>query len=100
MFHSLKAAVVFSSALFFGAFLGSASSISPAHADTLQSLPSPSLQPVKQGPPPPHDPTKKNAGEACKSSDECQKHHTCAKVDDQMVCKAPPRRQLPPGAVT
>lgn len=100
MFRSLNAAVVFSGALFLGAILGVSSSVSPAHADALRSLPGPNLQPVKQAPPPPDDPKKKKEGEACKSSDECQKHHTCTKVDDKTVCQAPPPARLPPGAVT
>jgi len=83
------------SALLVGSLLGAASS--PARAE----LSAAGLaKPVKQAPPPPHDPTKKNPGDACKSSDECQTHHTCAKVGDKNVCQAPPRRELPPGAVT
>ena len=85
MLRSLKAAMLFSGALLIGAALGATSSVPPASASEAAM---------------PHDPNKKNAGDPCKSSDECQKHHTCAKVGDQNVCKAPPRPRLPPGAVT
>lgn len=37
----------------------------------------------------PHDPKKKNAGEECKSSDECQRHHSCEKAGEKKVCTAP-----------
>lgn len=46
------------------------------------------------------DPKKKKAGEECKTSDECQRHHSCKKDGDQGVCTAPPRHKIPPGAVT
>lgn len=46
------------------------------------------------------DPKKKKAGEECKSSDECQSHHSCTKTGDKGVCTAPPRQKIPPGAVT
>lgn len=46
------------------------------------------------------DPKKKKAGEECKESDECQKHHQCVKSGEKGVCTAPPRRPLPPGVVT
>jgi hypothetical protein len=48
----------------------------------------------------PIDPKKKMPGDACKSSDECQNHHTCAKVGDRNICQAPPLARFPPGAVT
>src|SRR5262249_18551636 len=98
MFRVLKTAAVFSSALLFGAFLGATSSVS--RADALLSLPAPSMHTVGAAAQPPHDPNKKNVGDPCKSSDECQKHHTCAKVGDKNVCQAPPAPRLPPGAVT
>lgn len=46
------------------------------------------------------DPKKKKAGEECKTSDECQRHHSCKKDGDKGVCTAPPRHKIPPGAVT
>jgi len=46
------------------------------------------------------DPKKKKAGEECKATDECQKHHQCVKSGEKGVCTAPPRRSLPPGVVT
>jgi hypothetical protein len=46
------------------------------------------------------DPKKKKAGEECKSSDECQKHHACSKNGEKNVCTAPTRPKLPPGVVT
>lgn len=100
MSRDFKAAVVFSFALGLGALLGTLSAPSPARADALL-LPagSPAI-PVGATARHPHDPNKKNAGDACKSSDECQLHHTCTKVGDKSVCQAPPPDRLPPGAVT
>ncbi len=46
------------------------------------------------------DPKKKKAGEECKTSDECQRHHSCKKEGDKGVCTAPPRPKMPPGVVT
>lgn len=46
------------------------------------------------------DPKKKKAGEECKTSDECQRHHSCKKDGNKGVCTAPPRHKIPPGAVT
>mgnify|MGYP000131392118 CR=1 FL=1 len=46
------------------------------------------------------DPKKKKPGEECKTSDECQRHHSCKKDGDKGVCTAPPRHKIPPGAVT
>lgn len=77
--------------------LGGLSQVAPASAGELSQ---PAPHQVKQAPPPPHDPNKKNDGDACKAADECQPHHSCEKVGDQQVCKAPPPRRLPPGAVT
>lgn len=37
----------------------------------------------------PDDPKKKKAGEECKGSDECQRHHSCEKSGDKRVCTAP-----------
>lgn len=37
----------------------------------------------------PNDPKKKKAGEECKSSSECQHHHSCEKAGDKRVCTAP-----------
>lgn len=48
----------------------------------------------------PFDPKKKKPGEECKTSDECQRHHSCNKEGDKNVCVAPPPRKLPPGVVT
>jgi hypothetical protein len=52
----------------------------------------PAASEMKSRPP---DPNKKNAGDPCKSADECQAHHTCEKVGSQQVCKAPPPRAVP-----
>lgn len=46
------------------------------------------------------DPKKKKPGEECKTSDECQRHHSCKKDGDKGICTAPPRHKIPPGAVT
>lgn len=48
----------------------------------------------------PFDPKKKKPGEECKTSDECQRHHSCNKDGDKNVCVAPPRPKMPPGVVT
>jgi len=48
----------------------------------------------------PNDPKKKKPGDECKSADECQRHHSCEKVGDKNVCKAPAPHKLPPGVVT
>ncbi|TGM52224.1 hypothetical protein [Leptospira vanthielii] len=48
----------------------------------------------------PFDPKKKKVGEECKTSDECQKHHSCASDGEKNVCTEPPKQKLPPGAVT
>ena len=100
MFRSLKAATVFSSALMLGLFMCATSHAAPTLTDTVAGISGPSALEVKEGPPPPDDPNKKKAGEDCKDSSECQKHHSCAKDGDKSVCTAPPRRRLPPGAVT
>lgn len=100
MLRSLRAVATFSGALALGIFLGSASHASPVHADAIANLGGPPAQAGSEAAPPPPDPNKKKEGEPCKSSDECQKHHTCAKEGDHSVCKAPPRPRLPPGAVT
>lgn len=78
-----------------GSLTGAGSLVSRAHADLSQ-------QPAaaRSEAPPPYDPKKKNDGESCKTSAECQPHSTCTKVGDKSVCQAPPRPQLPPGAVT
>jgi hypothetical protein len=100
MRRSVKAVTAFSFALLLGAPLGVTSSVSPARADARLELPDSNMRAVSEQPEPAPDPNRKKAGEACKSSDECQKHHTCAKVDGKNVCQAPPRPRLPPGAVT
>lgn len=46
------------------------------------------------------DPKKKKAGEECKTSDECQRHHACAPAGEKNVCTAPPRPKHKPGVVT
>lgn len=43
----------------------------------------------------PNDPKKKKAGEECKTSDECQRHHSCVKNDDKGICTAPVRVNIP-----
>lgn len=53
-----------------------------------------------EGPPEPPDPKKKNPGDECKTSDECQRHHTCKKKGEKNVCTAPEPHKLPPGVVT
>ena len=100
MFRALRAAVLFTGALALGAFLGTTDSVSRAHADALLSPASSTMQPAGAAAEPPHDPNRKKAGEPCKSSDECQRHHSCAKVGDKNVCTPPPAPRLPPGAVT
>lgn len=41
------------------------------------------------------DPKKKKAGEECKASSECQRHHTCDKRGQKKVCTAPERFEMP-----
>ena len=102
MLRSVKAGLIFSCALLAGAVLGAAPQASRASADVTQGVTGPAANSLGATARPPHDPNKKNEGEPCKSSDECQKHHTCAKTQDgdKSVCKAPPPPRLPPGAVT
>ena len=38
---------------------------------------------------PSQDPKKKKAGEECKATSECQRHHTCVKSGEKSVCTAP-----------
>lgn len=42
-----------------------------------------------------HDPKRKKAGEECKSSDECQRHHSCVKSGEKSICTAPPSVNIP-----
>ncbi len=95
MFRRLTTATMFSAALMIGALIGTASHMSLAHADMAREPAQ-----AKSEARPPHDPKKKNDGEACKNASECQPHSSCVKVGDKSVCQAPPRPQLPPGAVT
>lgn len=100
MLRSVKAGLLFSSALLVGTLLGAVPHASRASADVTQGVTNPAAQSLGAAAQPPHDPNKKNAGEPCKSSDECQKHHTCTKVGDRTICQPPPPPRLPPGAVT
>lgn len=103
MLHSIKTAKTaapFSAALLVVTLLGARSHAPRAYADAYQGVAGPAAKRASQVKEPAPDPTKKQAGEPCKSSSECQPHHSCAKVGDKHVCKAPPRPQLPPGAVT
>lgn len=43
----------------------------------------------------PTEPRKKKAGEECKTSEECRRHHRCEKVVDKNVCVAPELREIP-----
>lgn len=93
----IHAALVLPGALLIGLICGAGSPLPRAFADAgpasgAARRASQAQQPV--------DPNKKMPGEACKSSDECQRHHSCEKVGDKSVCKAPPPPKLPPGAVT
>ena len=97
MLRSLNAVLLFAGALCVGTVLGS--SVNVASADVLGAIDA-TAQTASQVKEPAPDPNKKNAGDPCKSSDECQAHHTCKKVGDKNACVAPPRRELPPGAVT
>jgi hypothetical protein len=97
MIRSLNAAAVFLGALLIGVFLG-ATSQPRAYADAVPGEVAPVAK--SESPPPPPDPKKKMPGDVCKSSDECQKHHSCVKVGDKSVCQAPPRPHMAPGAVT
>ncbi len=96
MRQSLNRVSVFSVALLAGVLLGASSQRATAQESAVAELAPQAVSEMR----PPHDPKKKNAGDVCKSADECQAHHTCEKVGDQQVCKAPPPRRLPPGAVT
>lgn len=97
MLRSLNAVLLFAGALCVGTVLGS--SVNVASADVLGAIDA-TAQTASQVKEPAPDPKKKNPGDPCKSSDECQSHHSCNKVGDKNVCVAPPRRELPPGAVT
>ena len=92
MIRSLQVVVVFSGALILGVFLGAIAKVPRAYAD-VAGFSARSEAYI------PNDPKKKMPGDACKSSDECQKHHTCAKVGDKSVCQASLRPRLPSGAV-
>lgn len=100
MLRSVKAGLLFSCALLVGTWLGAAPHASHASADVTQGVTGPAPQRLGAAARPAYDPNKKNAGEPCKSSDECQPHHTCTKEGDKSICKAPPPPRLPPGAVT
>lgn len=97
--RSLHLACGFSFALFLGGFLGAATGTAQAARDLDPSTLSPGGKDAEAVKQPPPDPNRKKAGEPCKSSDECQRHHSCEKVGDQTRCQAPPSK-LPPGAVT
>ena len=99
MLRSIKAVFLFSGALMAGTWLGATAYAPRAHADEVRSADAAPMRSASEMQVP-NDPKRKQAGEPCKSSDECQRHHTCAKVDGKDVCKAPPPRRLPPGAVT
>ena len=102
MIRSLKAAAVFSGALVVGICLSATAKVPRAYADAAPGAATPGAhrQTQTQAQALPPDPKKKMPGADCKSSDECQNHHTCAKVGDKNVCQAPQRSRLPPGAVT
>lgn len=91
MIRSLKIAALFSGTLMLGVLLGGAPQVARVHASVV-SDPTATL-PRGEAAQAPIDPKKKMPGDACKSSDECQKHHTCTKVGDKNVCQAPP---MPP----
>lgn len=95
MRRSIATAALCLVGLALGSLAGAKSREARAHADLSQ-------QPAaaRSEAPPPYDPKKKNDGEPCKTSAECQPHSTCTPVGDKSVCQAPPRPQLPPGAVT
>lgn len=97
MSGSLKGVLLFSGALMLGGLLGAASRVS--HASPAHSAVEAGAMPASMAKPA-YDPKKKMPGDVCKSSDECQMHHTCVKVGDKQVCQAPPPPRLPPGAVT
>jgi len=97
MIRSLNAAAVFSGALMVGILLGTTANLSRAYADAVPGGMTPIAKSEQQVP---IDPKKKMPGDACKTSDECQSHHTCTKIGEKSVCQAPPRARLPPGAVT
>ena len=98
MQRTLQIIAVSSIALFAGGLLGAAQ-LASALADVDPGAGSAARPAGAQYRPPP-DPKKKMPGDPCKTSDECQQHHSCEKVGDQMLCKAPPPPRLPPGAVT
>ena len=98
MTRSLFLVALLLSALSVGGWLGLGAQAAPAHAQTLTWAGQ--ATPTGDSPSPRYDPKKKLPGAACKTADECQKHHTCEKVGDKQVCKEPPPPRLPPGAVT
>lgn len=59
----------------------------------------PTAHPAAPAIQPSPDPKKKNAGDACKSTSECQSYLTCSKVGEKNVCTAPaqpPDHIMPP----
>lgn len=99
MSRKLHIRLACSFALALAALAGQGSHLAYAHQPAQAPIVENASQ-VSEPPPPPHDPKKKNDGDACKDKSECQPHHSCTKVGDTSVCKAPPPRRLPPGAVT
>ena len=93
MISGLHGVAVLAAALFVGGVAAGVSQAVPVSADQ-------GAVPVGATAPPQYDPKKKMPGDACKTAGECQAHHTCEKVGDHQVCKAPPPPRLPPGAVT
>lgn len=93
---------VLSSAVLCAAVLGLGAHAAPNQAPAKEPAVAPAGKALPAGdrPAPQYDPKKKLPGAACKTADECQKHHTCEKVGDKQVCKEPPEPELPPGAVT
>jgi hypothetical protein len=52
----------------------------------------PADEPVETTP----EPKRKKAGEECKVSTECPRHHICEKIGEKNVCIVSPRPEVPP----
>lgn len=98
MHRSMKTAALLSAALVAGVLCGTWSSSVSAKPEAPPA--GKASADLRSEAAPAYDPSKKKPGETCKESTECQPHHHCIKVGDKSVCQAPPRPQLPPGAVT
>ena len=97
MSRSIHTILACAGALALGVWLGSSPSSASAQSKAQAAIAASGESGATQVKEPPPDPKRKRAGDACKTDDECQRHHSCVKTGDKGVCTAP---QLPPGTVT